>query len=100
MCQPRFSEWLTYTQGGVLSPDGKCKPFDVTANGCVVLLYHIGDILITAHHRSAPIHRFGRGEGIVVIVLKPLEAALRDHDHVYATVGLVLWLPSVRVCNS
>ncbi|TFK84686.1 ketoacyl-synt-domain-containing protein, partial [Polyporus arcularius HHB13444] len=58
----RFSEWLTYTQGGVLSPDGKCKPFDVTANG------------------------FGRGEGIVVIVLKPLEAALRDDDHVYATI--------------
>lgn len=36
----------------------------------------------------------------MVIVLKPLEAALRDHDHVYATVGLVLLLPSVRVCNS
>lgn len=44
MCQPRFSEWLTYTQGGVLSPDGKCKPFDVTANGCVGLLYRFGDI--------------------------------------------------------
>ena len=31
-------------------------------------------------------NRFGRGEGVVVIVLKPLAAALRDHDHVYATV--------------
>ena len=36
--------------------------------------------------------RFGRGEGVVVITLKPLEAALRDHDHVYATVGLALRL--------
>lgn len=30
--------------------------------------------------------RFGRGEGAVVIVLKPLDDALRDHDHIYATV--------------
>ena len=29
----RFTEWLTYSQGGILSPDGKCKPFDATANG-------------------------------------------------------------------
>ncbi|TFK80433.1 hypothetical protein K466DRAFT_605341, partial [Polyporus arcularius HHB13444] len=58
----RFTEWLTYTQGGILSPDGKCKPFDVSANG------------------------FGRGEGVVVVVLKPLEAAIRDCDHIYATI--------------
>ncbi|KAI0653728.1 ketoacyl-synt-domain-containing protein [Cubamyces menziesii] len=58
----RFSEWLAYSQGGVLSPDGKCKPFDASANG------------------------FGRGEGVVCMVLKPLEAALRDGDKVYATI--------------
>ncbi|KAH9886258.1 ketoacyl-synt-domain-containing protein [Cubamyces lactineus] len=58
----RFLEWLSYTQGGILSPDGKCKPFDVTANG------------------------FGRGEGVVCMVLKPLDAALRDGDKVYATI--------------
>lgn len=29
---------------------------------------------------------FGRGEAAVSIVLKPLDAALRDHDKVYATV--------------
>lgn len=29
----RFSEWVLYSQGGVLSPDGKCKPFDASANG-------------------------------------------------------------------
>ncbi|KAI0695501.1 polyketide synthase [Cerioporus squamosus] len=61
----RFTEWLTYTQGGILSPDGKCKPFDVSANG------------------------FGRGEGVVVIVLKPLEAAIRDHDHIYASAQIL-----------
>lgn len=29
----RFIDWLLYTQGGILSPDGKCKPFDVSADG-------------------------------------------------------------------
>ncbi|CCM05253.1 uncharacterized protein FIBRA_07463 [Fibroporia radiculosa] len=58
----RFSEWLLYTQGGILSPDGKCKPFDASADG------------------------FGRGEGGAVIVLKPLPAALRDNDRVYGVI--------------
>ncbi|KAI0737718.1 hypothetical protein C8Q80DRAFT_1222755 [Daedaleopsis nitida] len=58
----RFIDWLLYTQGGILSPDGKCKPFDVSADG------------------------FGRGEGVVVMVLKPLDAAIRDHDHIYGTI--------------
>ncbi|KAH9934282.1 ketoacyl-synt-domain-containing protein [Fomitopsis serialis] len=58
----RFTEWLMYTQGGILSPDGKCKPFDVSANG------------------------FGRGEAVVTIVLKPLDAALRDRDRIYASI--------------
>ncbi|KZT71132.1 ketoacyl-synt-domain-containing protein [Daedalea quercina L-15889] len=58
----RFAEWLLYSQGGILSPDGKCKPFDISANG------------------------FGRGEAVVSIVLKPLDAALRDRDGVYATI--------------
>lgn len=34
-----------------------------------------------------PILRFGRGEAVVVVVLKPLNAALRDRDHIYATVS-------------
>ncbi|KAI0068519.1 ketoacyl-synt-domain-containing protein [Artomyces pyxidatus] len=58
----RFAEWLVYTQGGVLSPDGKCKPFDVSADG------------------------FGRGEGAVVVVLKPLQKAIEDNDKIYATI--------------
>ena len=39
---------------------------------------------------SFVLRRFGRGEGVVSIVLKPLDAAIRDHDHVYATVRLHL----------
>ncbi|KAI0694299.1 ketoacyl-synt-domain-containing protein [Cerioporus squamosus] len=58
----RLADWIAYSQGNVLTPDGKCKPFDASADG------------------------FGRGEGVVVIVLKPLEAAIRDHDHIYATI--------------
>jgi len=30
--------------------------------------------------------RFFRGEGAVVIVIKSLEDAIRDHDHIYASV--------------
>ncbi|CCL98280.1 uncharacterized protein FIBRA_00274 [Fibroporia radiculosa] len=58
----RLAEWFMYSQGGILSRDGKCKPFDASADG------------------------FGRGEGVVSIVLKPLNTALRDHDHIYGTI--------------
>ncbi|EPQ57833.1 polyketide synthase [Gloeophyllum trabeum ATCC 11539] len=59
----RFAEWLTYSQvSGVLSPDGKCKPFDASANG------------------------FSRSEGVVSIVLKPLHAALLDGDKIYCSI--------------
>ncbi|KAJ7096113.1 hypothetical protein C8R44DRAFT_379140 [Mycena epipterygia] len=55
-------EWTTYGQGGVLSPDGMCKPFDQAADG------------------------FGRGEGALVVVLKPLEDALQHNDHIYSVI--------------
>ncbi|KAJ7628946.1 thiolase-like protein [Roridomyces roridus] len=58
----RLLEWMNYSQGGLLPKDGKCKPFDASADG------------------------FGRAEGCVVVVIKPLEDALRDHDHIYATI--------------
>ncbi|KAJ7672416.1 hypothetical protein DFH06DRAFT_1363281 [Mycena polygramma] len=57
-----LSEWTTYVQGGVLSQDGKCKPFTDAADG------------------------FGRGEGAIVIVVKALEAAVKDEDHIYSVV--------------
>ncbi|WP_234332354.1 beta-ketoacyl synthase N-terminal-like domain-containing protein [Streptomyces sp. NRRL S-87] len=47
---------------GGLSPDGRCHTFDARANGYV------------------------RGEGGGCVLLKPLPAALRDGDHVYAVV--------------
>ncbi|KAJ7673945.1 hypothetical protein DFH06DRAFT_751727 [Mycena polygramma] len=55
-------EWVSYTQAGLLPPDGMCKPFDNGADG------------------------FGRGEGAVVLVLKPLKDAVRDNDHVYSVI--------------
>ncbi|KAJ7619690.1 hypothetical protein FB45DRAFT_931421 [Roridomyces roridus] len=58
----RVTEWVAYTQSGILSEDGKCKPFDESANG------------------------FARAEGCVAVVLKPYEDAIRDNDRVYATV--------------
>jgi polyketide synthase PksJ len=51
-----------YNEGGYLSPDGHCRAFDAGADGTV----------------------FGNGIGIVV--LKPLTGALEDNDHIYALV--------------
>ncbi|KAJ8503283.1 hypothetical protein ONZ45_g10994 [Pleurotus djamor] len=58
----RFIDFITYSQGSVLAPDGKCKPFDASADG------------------------FSRGEGVCVVVVKLLEDAIRDRDYIYATV--------------
>ncbi|KAF7377231.1 Ketoacyl-synt-domain-containing protein [Mycena sanguinolenta] len=57
-----LSEWTTYVQGGILAADGMSRPLDAEAAG------------------------FGRGEAAVVVVLKPLKDAIRDHDHIYSTV--------------
>lgn len=51
-----------YQQGGMVSPDGHCRPFDAAANGTV----------------------FGAGAGMVV--LRRLEDALRDGDHIEAII--------------
>jgi acyl transferase domain-containing protein len=58
---PAKSGYL-YTEGMILSPDGHCRPFDARANGT----------------------RGGAGAGIVV--LRRLEDARRDRDHIRAVI--------------
>ncbi|KAK6974313.1 polyketide synthase [Favolaschia claudopus] len=58
----RFIDWVTYGQMSVLSPRGKSTPFDASADG------------------------MGRGEAVVVFVIKLLEDAIRDGDKIYATI--------------
>lgn len=54
--------YVAFSQLGVLSPDGRCKTFDARANGYV------------------------RSEGAGMVMLKPLSAALRDKDPIYAVI--------------
>jgi acyl transferase domain-containing protein/acyl carrier protein len=51
-----------YHEGGILSPDGHCRPFDAGANGTV------------------------SGSGAGVVVLKRLAEALENGDHIYAVI--------------
>lgn len=53
---------ILMSKGQFLSPDARCKSFDERANG------------------------YARGEGAGLLLLKPLAAALRDHDRIYAVV--------------
>lgn len=51
-----------YQEGLMVSADGHCRTFDARANGTVF------------------------GDGVGVVVLKPLRKALEDHDHLHAVV--------------
>src|SRR6195952_3276027 len=53
---------ITFSHAHMLAPDGKCKTFDAAADGYV------------------------RGEGCGVIVIKRLEDAVRDGDHIRAVI--------------
>jgi polyketide synthase PksL len=50
------------SQLGALSPDGRCKTFDKSANGYV------------------------KGEGVAALLLKPLSQAENDGDHIYGII--------------
>lgn len=54
--------FVGFTKASMLSADGRCKPFDESGNGYV------------------------RSEGSAVLLLKPLEHALRDGDNVHAVI--------------
>ena len=77
-------DWFGYSNSGILTP-GRCKPFDSAADGCVVNPTVPSVLLLTPIAIS-----FVRGEGAISIVIKPLEAALADNDHIYAVVRLSL----------
>lgn len=47
---------------GIISSDGRCKTFDKSANGYV------------------------KGEGVGVVLLKPLHKAIKDKDYIYAVI--------------
>ncbi|PQQ30991.1 polyketide synthase [Photorhabdus luminescens] len=49
-------------EGMIHAKDGKCRPFDIQASGTVF------------------------GDGVGVVVLKPLQQALKDNDNIYATI--------------
>ncbi|MCY1042397.1 amino acid adenylation domain-containing protein [Corallococcus sp. bb12-1] len=54
---------LAARKTGMMSPDGRCKPFDASANGYV------------------------RSEGVGCLVLRRLSDALRDGDHIWAVLA-------------
>lgn len=51
-----------YSEGGIFSSDGKCMPFDDSSSGTVP------------------------GSGVGAVVLKLLDEAIRDNDHIYALI--------------
>ncbi|WP_083305009.1 type I polyketide synthase [Moorena producens] len=59
-CTP--TRYIQMSQQGMLSPTGQCKTFDSSADGYV------------------------RGEGAGVILLKPLDKAIKDRDRIYGVI--------------
>jgi acyl transferase domain-containing protein/acyl carrier protein len=59
---PGRREGYLYQEGMILSPDGHCRAFDARADGTIF------------------------GDGIGVVVLKPLEDAVRDNDNIHAVI--------------
>jgi polyketide synthase PksN len=60
IASPRL--YIAFNKAGMLSEDGRCKTFDKDADGYV------------------------RGEGVGAILLKPLDKAIKDNDHIYGVI--------------
>lgn len=58
---PRLKGYL-HTEGEIFSVDGHCRPFSNDASGTIL------------------------GEGVGVVLLKRLDDAIRDNDHIYAVI--------------
>jgi acyl transferase domain-containing protein/NADPH:quinone reductase-like Zn-dependent oxidoreductase/thioesterase domain-containing protein/NAD(P)-dependent dehydrogenase (short-subunit alcohol dehydrogenase family)/acyl carrier protein len=56
------NSFVVFSRMSMLSPDGRCKAFDASANGYV------------------------RSEGVGAVILKPLSAALEARDRIYAVI--------------
>jgi acyl transferase domain-containing protein/NADPH:quinone reductase-like Zn-dependent oxidoreductase/acyl carrier protein/SAM-dependent methyltransferase len=54
--------FMAFSHAGMLSPDGRCKTFDASANGYV------------------------RGEGVGLVLLKPVQQAIADGDYIYGVI--------------
>ena len=57
----RFVDWVQYSQGGILAPDGKCKPFDISANGSVCLVLFPRVVQLSLRHISSVSHGARQG---------------------------------------
>ncbi len=57
-----FNSGITYNEGGMYSPDGSTRTFDAQGKGTSF------------------------SDGVGIIVLKRLDDAIRDNDHIYATI--------------
>ncbi|MGB3179850.1 MAG: SDR family NAD(P)-dependent oxidoreductase [Cyclobacteriaceae bacterium] len=53
---------VNFCQANMLAPDGRCKTFDESADG------------------------YTRGEGVGMVILKPLSQAIKDGNHVYGVI--------------
>ncbi len=55
-------EGYYYSEGGMYSPDGRCRPFDVDSNGTIF------------------------GDGVGIVVLKRADQAIKDGDRIHALI--------------